>query len=56
MTGVGHGVICPSDPHEVAATQTAQIVPLCPCSEPVQTWGPRVKCGFLKIKQLSETA
>ena len=46
MTGVGHAVICSSDPHEVAATQTAKMVPLCPCFEPVPAWGPRVKCGF----------
>lgn len=49
MTSVVHGVIRSSDPPEVAATQTAQMVPLCPSFEPVQVWGPRVKGGFKKL-------
>lgn len=48
MTGVAHGVISSSDPRE-ATPQTAHTVPLCPCFEPAQAWGPRVKCGFKKL-------
>lgn len=49
MTSVMHGVTCSSDPPAVAATQTAQIVPLCPCFEPVLTQDPRFKYGFKNL-------